>query len=95
MASAPAFTGKQVSSALQKKGFAEANKHHKFLVLYVDGVKTPIRTKVSHGAKTYTGHLAGCLRRDLKVGNAELTGLVSCTMSGDEYVEYLRANSEL
>jgi len=90
MASVPAYTGKQVESALLKKGFKHANKGHKFLTLFIEGRKTAIRTMVSHGKKTYKGSLEKSLRDQLKVTKEELVGLVECPLSMEAYLECLK-----
>ena len=95
MTSLPAYKGKQIEASLLKKGFKKANKHHKFLVLFVNDQKTGIRTKISHGAKTYSGQLASCVKKQLKVGNQELAGLVECPMSADDYLAHLQNQGDL
>ena len=89
MSNMPAYKGKDVTKALKKKGFEESNGDHKFLVLHIDGKKSQVHTKISHGAKTYTGQLMKMLKDQLRVGNTELRGLLDCPMSHEQYVEYL------
>jgi len=84
------FTGKELSKSLTKKGFKEANSHHHFYFLYVDGKKTSIRTKVSHGSKTYCGNLLSAVKKQLHLSGGQLTDLVKCPMSEEEYIEHLK-----
>lgn len=95
MASRPAYTGKAVKGALQSKGFEVGNGDHVFLFLMVDGRRTPIRTKVSHGRKVYTDALWKCLKDQLKMDNVQLDGFIKCTFSYDDYLSALREKSLL
>lgn len=48
--------------------------------------KTVVRTKRSHGNKDLPGHL---IRQQLKVNENQLSGLIDCSVSRDDYVEIL------
>lgn len=95
MASVPAYTGKQVESALLKKGFKYSNKSHRFLALFIEGKKTAIRTMVSHGRTTYKGRLEKSLRDQLKVTKEELVGLVECPLTMEAYLECLKERNAI
>lgn len=90
MANIPAYTGKTVKGALGTKGFTSGKGDHHHLFLMVDGKRTPIRTKISHGRKTYRDGLWKCLKEQLKLDNQQLNGLIGCTLSYEEYIEVLR-----
>lgn len=47
-----------------------------------------IRTRRSHGNKDLPENL---IRQQLKLNEAQFAGLISCTVSRDEYVEILRS----
>jgi hypothetical protein len=84
-----AWSGKEVSRALPRKGFQKKDGDHHFYILYVDGRKTPIRTKVSHGTKDYTGGLWQRLRKQLKLSNKELQRMLECSLNHEAYVKIL------
>jgi hypothetical protein len=86
----PAYTGKVVKGALEAKGFENGKGDHHHLFLMVSGKRTQIRTKISHGRKTYTDGLWKCLKDQLKLDNNQLTGLMSCTLSYESYLDVLR-----
>jgi hypothetical protein len=48
--------------------------------------KTVVRTKRSHGKKEAPEHL---IRQQLKVNEKQLAGLISCTVSKDDYIDIL------
>ena len=48
--------------------------------------KTIVRTKRSHGNKEAPEHL---IRQQLKLNERELSGLISCTVSKDDYIDIL------
>ena len=89
MASIPAYTGKAVKNSLEGKGFQLGRGDHHHLFLMVDGKRTPIRTKISHGRKMYTDGLWKCLKEQLKLNNEEPHDLLRCVLSYDAYVSLL------
>ncbi|SRR5260221_171098 len=52
------------------------------------GGKTIVRTKRSHGNKEQPGDK---IRQQLKLNEEQLAGLISCTVSLEDYVEILKA----
>jgi hypothetical protein len=97
MTSRKSFQGKEIISSLTKKGFEEGNNHHKMLYLCVDGKRTAVRTKVSHGRKLYEGNLWSALRRQLCLHNEgdSCERLIGCTLGAEEYLEILRNNNSI
>ncbi|WP_342508893.1 hypothetical protein [Sporosarcina sp. FSL K6-2383] len=81
---------KLIRSSLEKKGFSLKETHHFMYTLYVDGKKTSIRTRLSHGLKEYDDHLLGQMSKQLAVTKEELLDLIDCPMSYESYVELLR-----
>jgi hypothetical protein len=51
------------------------------------GGQVIVRTKRSHGNKDLPGHL---IRQQLKVNEKQFSGLISCTLSVDDYISILR-----
>lgn len=89
------YKATEISSSLKKKGFEEKTGDHFFYILYVDGKKTKIRTKISHGIKEYGISLLRLVWRQLKLDKRGFQDLVECPMSYEDYVEYLEKNGHL
>lgn len=80
---------KDIEMALQKKGFLLKQSHHRFFVFHVEGKKTSIRTRLSHGAKEYDDHLLGQMAKQVKLPKEDLLRLIDCPLSEEEYKEIL------
>ena len=85
----------QIASALQSKGFRPSNRHHTYYILYVNGRKTSVRTKVSHGIREYGKSLLGQMSKQLGVSRRQLDRLIECPMSEEEYVSLLIRNNRI
>ena len=59
---------------------------HRFALLRHEG-RVVIRTKRSHGSKPQPTHL---IRKQLKVDEEQLRGLVQCWLTKPEYIEVLK-----
>jgi len=81
--------------ALEAKGFRPYETHHTFYILYVDGKKTSIRTRISHGISEYGDTLLGHVRRQLGLTSKELQDLVECPLSGESYVALLKERGKI
>lgn len=81
---------KDVSANLLRKGFQQREGDHSFFRLYVDGKKTRVGTKISHGEKEIQDGLLGQMARDTKLVKHEFLDLVDCPMTAQRYVELLR-----
>lgn len=82
---------KEISSALEKKGFLRRESKDAYFHLWVDGKKTPIFTKMSQGEREVHDGLLGAMARQLRLRRAQLDDLVECPLSKEEYVQILRA----
>jgi len=80
---------KEMRSVLEKKGFIPANGDHVFLFLHVNGKKTRVRTKLSHGATEYGPPLLKLVAGQLHLTSSELDDLLDCPMSAIKYVGLL------
>ena len=82
---------RKIDSALKEKGFIFSKKRdHTFYFLVVNGKKTRIRTKLSHGSKECGDQLLSVMRKQLGLDDVvELKDLIYCPMSEDQYVELL------
>ena len=86
---------KTVDANLQKKGFVRNEKSdHIRYILYVEGVKTTINTKVSHGEKEIGDPLIAHMSNQLFLSKTDFIDLVSCRVDGEQYLakvaEHLR-----
>lgn len=63
--------------------------------MYVNGKKTAIFTKTSHGIKEYGGKLLKNMAWQLRLSPAERYRLVDCPMSEEEYIVLLREKGEI
>lgn len=62
---------KDIEMALQKKGFQLKQSQHRFCI-QVEGKKTSIRTRLSHGVKEYDDHLLGQMVKQVKLPKEDL-----------------------
>ena len=81
---------KKMKAALEKKGFVGREGDHTFFVLHVDGKKTGIRTKISHGCSEYGAPLLGLVAKELALTNKELGSFLDCPLTEEEYVNLLK-----
>ena len=75
---------KVIRAALAKKGFIAADTHHEMFWLVVEGKKTSVRTRISHGAKEYGDELLALVARQVGLGKQELYRLIDCPMDGEK-----------
>lgn len=83
------FKGRDIDRALQAKGFRKKKRDHHRYYLYVDGRKTRVHTKLSHGTREYGPSLLSAMSRQLHVTRSELDELIRCPLGYDDYVALL------
>lgn len=84
---------KAIDTSLRKKGFECNDKSdHVRYILYVDGMKTMIMTKVSHGDVEIGDGLITAMSRQLKLSKNQFMNLINCTLSKEEYAQTLQNN---
>ena len=81
---------KDIESALKKKGFASREGDHTYFTLIVNGKRSTVFTKLSHGIKEYGSPLLGRIARQLSLGPKELDELLDCPMTEEILVNTLR-----
>jgi hypothetical protein len=87
---------RKISSSLKSKGFEPTESDHTFYWFYLEGLRTHIKTKISHGTNEYGDHLLSAMRKQLKLKSAlELKELINCPMSQERYIELLKERDEL
>lgn len=79
----------KVIRALKKKSFKSFPGDHTRLILFVNGKKTEIKTKVSHGSQEINDYLIGRMASQLKLDKKGFLDYVSCTKTTREYIEEL------
>ena len=74
-----------IESALTSKGFRVSQTDHKYYYFYVEGKRTNIWTKISHGLDEYGDDLLRLMKKQLKLEKQELVEFISCSLSEAEY----------
>ena len=80
---------KDVLSNLLKKGFQKSENDQTYLILFVNGKKTSVRTKISLGAKEINDSLINLMSIQLKIEKKFFIELVTCIKNGAEYIDEL------
>ena len=80
---------RDIRQALTGKGFRVVEAHHEMLWLFVQGKKTSIRTRLSHGSSEYDDGLLGLMAKQLKLKRGDLDRLIECPLTENEYVNGL------
>lgn len=86
---------RDVMSSLLSKGFVLRENDHAFLHLYVDGKKTAIFTKISHGEKEIGDNLLSLMARQVKLSSKQFRNLVDCPMSEQDLIDHLRSSDAI
>lgn len=90
-------TKRDVDAALLRKGFVRKEGDHDFFIYYtMDGLKTRIHTKTSHGKSfDISDHLLSRMAKQVKLKSGEFRDLIDCPLSREEYERILRSNGPL
>ena len=85
--------------SLKSKGFQEIRgRDHYFYFFYVDGKKTSIHAKISHGAKAreIDDFILGKIKTTLRLdSNKQAEDLLECPMEEQEFLAFLREQKTL
>ena len=73
-----------VRAALLSKGFIADDTHHEMFWLVVDGRKTAIPTRRSHGVAEYGDNLLALVARQVGLSKQELYLLIDCPMDAEK-----------
>lgn len=84
-----------IADCLLRKGFQRANRDHVFFFLFVNGKKTNIRTKISHGSTECGANLLSIMANQLQLKSQELEALLDCPLSEEQYIDLLRQRGKL
>jgi predicted RNA binding protein YcfA (HicA-like mRNA interferase family) len=82
----------EVVKGLTKKGFLKCEGDHSHLIYFVDGKKTLIRTKISHGSKSdeINDSLIHLMSTQIKLEKRQFIDFVKCSFSAEDYLKELR-----
>ena len=87
---------KDVDRSLCKKGFRCVKDSDRVrYILYVNDIKTRIRTKISHGENEIGDDLILKMSHQLKLSKSGFMDLIRCPLSEEEYVKILRESDEI
>jgi len=85
-----------IETNLLKKGFIKKDKDHSYYYYHtIDGKKTAIFTKISHGEKEINDYLISCMSKQLKVKKDFFIEFVSCTKNQIDYNTHLQKNNHI
>lgn len=87
---------RDVSSRLCSKGFVRNDDaDHCQYFLYVNGSKTRIRTKISHGEREIGDALITRMAKQLRLSKHDFLDLVDCRLDGDTYLRMMKDAGEM
>ena len=85
----------ELKRSLKKKGFQQQDTHHEMYWLYVNGKKTSIKTRISHGAQEYSDNLLSQMAKQVGLGKNEFDNLIDCPLSEEKYVQLLQEKGKV
>jgi hypothetical protein len=92
----PARRSTAIQAALLRKGFRVDERDHHYLVLYVEGRRTSIRTKLGHGSTDYGDSLLSRMKQQVRLPTVrQLLSLTDCPMGSEDYLALLREGQQL
>lgn len=89
-----ALKTKEVQKNLCKKGFESHHTDHEIFIYVLNGKKTNIRTKISHGETEIGDPLISMMARQLHLSKVQFTNFAKCIMSEEEYKQVLSEQGE-
>ena len=80
---------RQVLSSMKAKGFLEDREGHHIFLIYetIDGLRTEIRTRVSHQSSggDISDSLLGLMARQVRLTRRDLDQMIDCPLSREQY----------
>ena len=83
---------RKVEESLKRKGFRQDDRHHHMFVYHTrSGLKTPIRTRTSHGSKPkrLSAPLVSAMAKQTKLTTEQFRELVECPLDAATYEKIL------
>ncbi len=84
-----------VQHALEAKGFVRKAGDHRRFRLHVDGIRSEITTRFSHGDRRIEEGRLRQIARQCALSVKEMRSLIECGLSGQGYVDLLRQRGVL
>jgi len=81
---------REIKEGLIKKGFIAYQRDHTYLFFSVEGRKSGVHTKISHGNKEYGDNILSLVARQLHITTKQLDDLLDCPMSYEDYLSMLQ-----
>ena len=81
---------REIKEGLTKKGFIAVQRDHPYLFFSVEGRKSGVHTKISHGNKEYGDNILSLVARQLHITTKQLDDLLDCPMSYEDYLSMLQ-----
>ncbi len=82
--------------AIEKKGFMRDNCHHNMFWYYLDGKKTSIRTRTSHGENEFNDSLMSERRKQIGLASKQqMIDLIECPLTSDKLKQILIENGRV
>ncbi|HXB73341.1 MAG TPA: hypothetical protein VNY05_34200 [Candidatus Acidoferrales bacterium] len=77
-------------NALLAKGFREVEgRDHRYFFFHVQGRKTAVFTRISHGQRSLDDWMSGQAARQIHLSKRELLSYLECTLSGEAYLQLM------
>ena len=87
---------RKIINSLTAKGFMPQNGDHKYLLFFVNGKKTRIKTKVSHGEDEIGDFLISQMQQQTHLKKKQdFLDLVNCPLSQRDYENILRSQGDI
>ncbi len=87
---------KGVESGLKSKGFRQTEgDHHFFIYFTAAGLKTPVKTKTSHGMREIPDNLLALMAKQCRLPKGAFLNLVDCPLARAEYERILQGAGEI
>jgi predicted RNA binding protein YcfA (HicA-like mRNA interferase family) len=78
-----------IQNGLTSKGFQVSTGDHRFLIFYHNGLKTSVRTMLSHSSRDIGDPLIHKMAKQVHLSKNEFLDLLNCPMSRDRYIARL------
>ncbi len=81
---------RDVESALKRKGFVESSQRdHKYFFFHINGKKSNIYTKISHGETEIHEKNCSSMAKQIKLSNPDFRKFVECPLTKEQYLDKL------
>lgn len=82
--------------AIEKKGFMRDDGHHNMFWYYLNGKKTSIRTRTSHGENEFNDGLMSERRKQIGLASKQqMIDLIECPLTSDKLKQILIENGRV